>query len=117
MAKRKATRPEIEGFLDEFRARSRPEVNIEPRPEYFNFLTSKNLSQKDAYAVILDELDHTHYVSGPEDDYNKRTYPGPIWKFKIKKFETTVYIKLKLFEGKQMPEAKCLSFHNKKNKF
>jgi len=114
--RRKATEKEVEEFLEEFRARSRPIVDIEPRPEYLNFLILKNLTQEDAYSVVLEELDYRHYVSGPEDDYNK-TYPGSIWKFKIKKFGTTVYIKLKLYNGKICPAGKCLSFHNDKNKF
>ena len=118
MAKHKATKKEIEEFLEEFRSRCRPTVDIEPRPEYHVFLALKNLIQEDAYAVILKELDYKHYVSGPEDDYNKKTYPDPIWKFKIKKFGTTVYIKLKLFIGELgLLRSKCLSFHNDKNKF
>lgn len=117
MAEQKATRQEIGEFLEEFRVRSGIKVDIEPCPKNIKFLLSNNLSNKDAYDVILNDLDYTHYFSGPEDDYNKKIYPGPIWKFKINKFETTIYIKLKLYEGKFLPEAKCLSFHNDKNKF
>ncbi len=115
MAKKKATKQEIKDFLEEFRARSRPRVEIEPRPEYLQFLTSKNLVEKDANDVILMELDYTHYISGPEDDYNKNLYPGPIWVFKIKKFDTMIYIKLKLYDGKYGPSAKCIAFHPSKN--
>ena len=117
MPKGKATQQEIEEFLEEFRSRSRPTVNNEPRPEYFGFLASKNLSQEDAYAVILEDLNYKHYVSGPEDDYNKEEHSDPVWKFKIKKFGTTIYIKLKLYTGKLGPSSKCLSFHDYNNKF
>jgi len=117
LAKRKATEQEIEDFLEEFRLRCRPKVEIEPRPEYIGFLFANNLLQEDAYSVILNELNHTHYVSGPEDDYNKK-HPDPVWKFKIKKFDTTIYIKLKLYTGKLgLPCSKCLSFHDDSNKF
>jgi hypothetical protein len=118
LAGEKPTKNEIEEFLEEFRTRCRPKVDFEPRPEYFQFLTSKNLIEYHANKVILKDLNYSHYISGPEKDYNSRQYPGCVWKFKILKFETTVYIKLKLYTGKfGEPSAKCLSFHNDKNKF
>jgi hypothetical protein len=118
LAENKPTKQEIEDFLEDFRTRCRPRVEIEPRPEYFQFLLSRNLIENDANKVILEELNYSHYVSGPEEDYSSTQYPGLIWKFKIEKFETTVYIKLKLYTGKfGEPSAKCLSFHNDKNKF
>lgn len=111
MPKGKATREEIVEFLDEFRSVSRPKVDIDPRN--LGFLISNNLVLDDAYKVILEELDHTHYDSGPEDDYNKNEHPEPFWIFKIKKFEKNLYIKLKIYTGKLgQPCGKCLSFHD-----
>lgn len=118
MSAKNASRSEIEEFLEEFRALCRPKVNFEPRPEYFKFLAKNNLVEKDANQVVLEEINNSHYVSGPDDDYNPMQYPGPVLKFKIYKFGTTIYIKLKMYPGKMgRPSAKCLSFHDDENVF
>ena len=118
MAREKPAKQEIEDFLEEFRTLGRPRVDFEPRPEYFQFLASKNLIEYQANKVILDDLNYSHYALGPETDYNPEKYPGPVWKFKIDKFNTIVYIKLKIYPGKFGEQsAKCLSFHNDRNKF
>ncbi|MGD9900182.1 MAG: hypothetical protein AB7T22_13755 [Calditrichaceae bacterium] len=115
MSKRKATEKEVETFLDEFRLRCRPlanpQVELEPRPVNMQFLLSKGLVISDVNRVILKDLTFKHYESGPEDDHCKNEYPGPVWIYKINKFRTTVYIKLKLYNGRFGPAAKCLSFH------
>jgi len=48
------------------------------------------------------------YVSGPEDDRDRR-FPGEVWKFRLKVGKTVCYIKLKLEEHNRL--VKCLSFH------
>ena len=109
--RKKPSNEQIEEFLEEFRSCCRPRVDIEPRPEFLNFLSSRNLIHENAEDIILNELNAEHYNNGPEADYNERFPAGEIWKFQIEKYDTKIYIKLKLYHDKLGTlRSKCLSF-------
>jgi len=112
LAKGKATKGQIEDFLNEFRACSRPRVEIEPRPENLTFLSSLDHFSEDADKIILEEINYKHYHKGPRKERDEKHEPGEIWIFKINKFDTEIYIKLKLYRNRiNQLSGKCISFH------
>jgi hypothetical protein len=68
LAKRKAKRTEIEEFLEEFRACSRPRVDVIRTSKTTKFLLKKNLTFKDIDEIISEELNSIHYIDGPDEE-------------------------------------------------
>jgi len=67
---------------------------------------------EDAEKIIFEELNYYHYHKGPRKERDEKHESGEIWIFKLNKYNTDIYIKLKLYKNKiGLLKGKCLSFH------
>lgn len=112
MAKGKATREHIEKFIDEFKACSGKEFEVVRTFKTSNFLIKKNLVFDDIYNIVFNELNYTHYIDGPDQERDSFYEEGEVWEFVIQKFNSEIYIKLKLFKDHLgQHRSKCMQFH------
>lgn len=104
---------EIEDFLEEFRACSRPRIDVMRTRKTVSFLLKKNLTFKDVDIIIFKDLNSTHYIDGPDEERDTEHEQGEIWEFVVEKFNRKIYIKLKLFKDHLgVLRGKCLQFHD-----
>ncbi len=113
MAKGKATKKQVEKFIEEFKACSGEQFEVARTFKTNRFLLKKNLTFVDIHYVVLNDLNYTHYIDGPDEERDSHYEEGEVWEFVIEKFNSKIYIKLKLFiDHLGMHRSKCMQFHD-----
>ena len=78
-----------------------------------NFLLKNNLTFSDIYDAVLNDLKYFHYIDGPDEERDSFYEEGEVWEFEIQKFNSKIYIKLKLFNDHLgMHRSRCMQFHD-----
>lgn len=109
MPKTKATKQEVDVFLKTFKKSWPPSYYVVERDENEEGLLILEITPEHRKSEIL-ALTYKNYDKGPEAD--KSGSSGEVWFFSKMVRGTKVYIKLKIWEGKNKKSyAKCMSFH------
>lgn len=102
-------RQQVEQFLSDMRLSIDANLFIPVnRKKNLVTLSQLGITWNDAKAHIR-SMTYANYINGPESDYDP-SEPDPLWVFKIKIDNDTIYVKIKICYA-SIGEVKALSFH------